>query len=265
MISLFDTHCHLDDARFDEDREQVIAELAQNGVGAVLVPGCTLEGSRRARDIAGAHPGIVFGAGIHPHDADDQQPGYLDGLAALLGEDKCVILGEIGLDYHYDFAPREAQKRVLAEQLALAADMKKPVSLHVREAYGDAMELLHRYMPSIPGGVMHCYSGSLEVAQECMALGLSISFAGSITFKNAPRIRKVAENIPLERLWVETDGPYLAPEPLRGSRNQPKNVRLVAACLAQLHGISLEDMADIARRNANAVLGLPCNFGLIDV
>ena len=193
---------------------------------------------------------------MHPHEAKDAQPDYLAALRALLREEKNVALGEIGLDYYYDLSPREMQKRVLAEQVALALEMDKPVIFHIRDAHGDMVDFF-RACSRLPSGVIHCFSGSPEIAREYVKMDFYISFAGPLTFKKAPHLWEAAQSVPLERLLVETDSPYLSPEPLRGRRNEPANVVHVLEKLAALRGMSREEMAEITWENACRLYRLP--------
>ena len=246
----FDTHAHLDDARYDEDREAVIASMKEEGISPCMTVGANMRMNRMAVQLAQSHPGYLYAAvGIHPSDSEectDEAMEEMKRLAAL----PCVkAWGEIGLDYHWDDVPRDIQKEVFLRQLETAREMNLPVILHIREAHGDALELLRARKGRLPRGVVHCYSGSWESAQEYMALGFHISFTGSVTFKNAVKLAEVSDKIPLDRLMIETDSPYMTPTPLRGQRNDPCKVKLVAQFLADRRGMPVEELARITREN----------------
>ena len=255
-MKVFDTHCHLEDERFEADREQAWGRMRAAGVERCCCVGSDLASSGRCLAFAQAHPGVYAAAGVHPHEAKDAPPDYLAALRALLREEKNVALGEIGLDYYYDLSPRETQKRVLAEQVALALEMDKPVIFHIRDAHGDMVDFF-RACSRLPSGVIHCFSGSPEIAREYVKMGFYISFAGPLTFKKAPHLWEAAQSVPLERLLVETDSPYLSPEPLRGRRNEPANVVHVLEKLAALRGLAREEMAEITWENACRLYRLP--------
>ncbi|NLW21274.1 MAG: TatD family hydrolase [Clostridiales bacterium] len=256
-LQLFDTHCHLDDARFDEDRDQLIASLPGQGVARVLTCGSDLASSRDGLDLARRHEGVFTAAGIHPHEAARAREGDLAAIARLLKEPKVVALGEIGLDFHYDFSPRDTQLELLNAQLDLALEARLPVVLHVREAHGAMLDLLRGRRGRLPGGVLHCYSGSDQSALLYQEMGFYISFAGPITFKNADKLRQAALAVRPERLLIETDSPYLAPVPHRGKRNDPAKVVEVARALAELFNLQLPELARLTWCNANTLFGLP--------
>lgn len=253
---LFDSHAHLDDSRFDEDREALIAHLQAGGVARVANAASDLETSRAAIALAEQYDFIYAMAGVHPHEAAQAPADYLEQLRTLLTHPKVVALGEIGLDYHYDLSPRDVQREKMAEQMALAVQMDKPVSFHLREAWGDAMDMLRTHKGHLPQGVMHCFSGSWETAKACLDMGFYISFAGPVTFKNAERLREVAAQVPSDRLLIETDSPYMAPEPHRGKRNQPDFVAEVASRLAAVRGVTPDRLAEDCYENASRLFGL---------
>ena len=259
VTGLFDTHCHLDDEKFDADRDQVLSRCLEHGITHCLVAGSDVASSQACVDLATQHSWIYAAVGVHPHVAQNVQPEYLTELRALAQDARVVAIGETGLDYYYDNSPREVQKERLIEQLELATELGKPVILHVREAHGDMQQLLSQRGTDHPGGIIHCFTGSLESAQHYISLGYYISFAGALTYKNADRLRRVAGRLPLERLLIETDSPYLSPVPLRGRRNEPHHVRFVCAALAQAHGLDTQEVADITRRNALKLFGLPAD------
>ena len=219
------------------------------GVGECVCVGSDLPSSRRCLAFARAHAGVYAAVGVHPHEAKDAPPDYLTQLEALMTQEKAVALGEIGLDYYYDLSPRETQRRVLAEQVALAAERDWPTIYHIRDAHGEMVDFF-RAQKRLPPGLIHCFSGSVEIAREYVRMGFFISFAGPLTFKKAPNLWEAAMNVPLDRLMVETDSPYLAPEPLRGRRNEPANVVWVLRRLAELRGLPEEEMARVTTENA---------------
>lgn len=254
---LFDTHCHLDDERFDGDREQVIQEFSQQGVCACVTCGSDAKTSHSSMELAEKHSVIYFSAGIHPHEAGKANEAAFEKVVALLKHSKAVAVGEIGLDYYYDFSPRDVQQVWFERQLDLAHTLSKPAILHVRESHGAVLNTLKGRRDRLPLGVMHCFSGSAEMAREYQQLGFYISFAGSLTFKNAARLREAAQAVDLDRLLIETDSPYLTPEPFRGKRNDPGKVQLVCALLAQLRGMTYEEMEALTYKNACALFGIP--------
>lgn len=256
MMELFDSHCHVDDRKFDADRDEALARMLERGVTRYAVIGSDMESSRHAADFAAGHKGCYAAVGIHPHEAKTMQDGDLDLLAQWLKEDKVVALGEIGLDYYYDLSPRDVQMDVCEKQMELAWQLNVPVAYHVRDAHQDMIDLLKRHKGKLTGGIIHCFSGSWEIAREYLKLGYYISFAGPVTFKKAPKLQEAAMNVPRERLLVETDSPYLAPEPVRGRRNEPGNVYYVAEKIAALRGESLEELAAYTTQNAMDVYGI---------
>ncbi len=253
---LFDSHCHLDDPRFDEDRERLIEGLPGEGIFACLTCASDMATSRQAIALAERWPFIYASAGIHPHEAGKASPQDMAELPVLLQQKKVVALGEIGLDFHYDFSPRDVQREVFLTQLEMARALDLPAIFHVREAHGEMLALLEARRGRLPGGVMHSYSGSTESTKQYLDLGFYISFSGTITFKNAEKVRRAAQAVPLDRLLIETDSPYLAPVPFRGRRNNPAHVRQVCEQLAALFGMAPEEMARITRDNARALFGV---------
>lgn len=255
-MKLFDSHCHLDDEKFDEDRAEAIARLRAGGVEKCVCVGSDLPSSHRCIALAEQYDFIYAAAGVHPHEAKDAPPDYIDQLKALLSHLRVMALGEIGLDYYYDLSPRDVQKRVLQEQLDLACETDMPVIFHIRDAHGDMFDIL-RSRSRLPSGVIHCCSASAEMVREYLKMGFYISFAGPITFKNAAGPVSASQAVPLDRLLIETDSPYLAPVPLRGRRNEPANVRYVLEKQAEIHGIPAEELAEITFRNACALYRIP--------
>ena len=256
MMELFDSHCHVDEPRFDSDRDEALARMLQHGVTRCAVIGSDMASSRHAADFAAAHAGAYAAVGIHPHEAKTMQDGDLDRLAVWLKEEKVVALGEIGLDYYYDHSPRDVQIDVCEKQMELAWEVGMPVVYHVRDAHQDMLDILKRHKGKLTGGIIHCFSGSAEIAREYLKLGYYISFAGPVTFKKAPKLQEAALAVPRERLLIETDSPYLAPEPVRGRRNEPANVRFVAEKLAALRDEPLEEVAAYTTQNALDVYGI---------
>lgn len=253
MIELFDSHCHVDEAKFDVDREETHARMREAGVVRYAVIGSDLPSSRHAADYAACHDGCWAAVGIHPHEASGYREGDLDTLTGWLGEDKVVALGEIGLDYYYDHSPRDVQRQVCELQMELAYRLDVPVVYHVRDAHQDMLDLMKARKGRLSGGIIHCFSGSWEIAKEYLKLGFFISFAGPVTFKKAPKLQEAAVSVPIDRLLIETDSPYLAPEPVRGRRNEPANVRYVAEKIAALRGMPLEEVAAATTANAMRV------------
>jgi TatD DNase family protein len=254
---LVDTHAHVDARQFASDREAVIAAAFEAGVGMVVDPGCDLPSSRAAVDLAAAHPGHLFAAvGIHPHDASSFSDEALVELRALAGKPGVVAIGETGLDYFRMLSPREQQLRSLEQQLALARDLGLPIILHNRDSHADLMALLREHAQGLRG-VFHCFSGDRQMAEECLTFaGFSLSFAGPLTYRANTALAEVAAWAPLERVLVETDSPYLTPHPFRGRRNEPKQVALVAAKLAELRNRPVEEIAEITTNNARSLFGL---------
>lgn len=245
---LFDTHAHLDDRRFEEDREALLEELPKKGIGLLMNPGCDLPSSRAASALAMEHPWIYAAVGSHPDAADDIGDDVLDAYRALAkANPKVKAIGEIGLDYHYEDVPRAQQILCFRRQMALARELNLPVIVHEREAHEDALKVLEEF-PDVTG-VFHCYSGSAEMAKLLVSKGWYIGFTGVITFKNARKLVETAMAIPLDRMVIETDCPYMAPEPFRGRRNDPGYVYRMAEKLAELRGISAEEMQAITFEN----------------
>ena len=246
----FDSHAHLDDERFDEDRDEVIRGLPDKGIAYVLNAGADMDSSQKSIDLAKSYDFIYAAVGVHPHDADSLADAQLKALEQMAKEEKVKAIGEIGLDYHYDFSPREQQKEAFALQLDLAFRLNLPVIIHNREAHKDTLDILRAHRSILKGGGMHSYSGSWEMAKELMDLGFYISLAGIVTFKNAKKPVELAEKLPMDRLLIEPDCPYLTPHPFRGKRNDPGFVRLVAEKIGQLRGMDTDLVAQITKNNA---------------
>lgn len=245
---LFDTHAHMDDRAFSEDRQTLLKELPQNGIGLLMNPGCSLASSRDAVALAREYDYIYAAVGSHPDTADEVNEETIDAYRILCRENpKVKAIGEIGLDYHYEDIPRDIQQKAFRMQMALAQELKLPVIVHEREAHEDGMRIVEEF----PGvcGVFHCYSGSLEMAKWLIKRGWYIGFTGVLTFKNARKALEVAENIPLDRIVLETDCPYMAPEPFRGRRNDPGKLYRMAEKLAQIRGLTVAEIHAITMEN----------------
>ena len=255
-MNLFDSHCHLENDRFDSDREETIARIHGNGVTRCVCVGSDLPTSHACVALAETHDFIWAAAGVHPHEAKDAPDDYIDQLRQLLRHPRVVALGEIGLDYYYDLSPRDVQRRVMNEQLDLALEADMPVIFHIRDAHGEMVEQL-RARKRLPQGVIHCCSASAETVREYLGMGFYISFAGPITFKNAVTPIEASKAVPLDRLLIETDSPYLTPVPLRGRRNEPDYVRYVLEKQAEVHGVDPEELADITFKNASTLYRIP--------
>lgn len=258
---IVDSHCHLDDSSFDEDRDQVIAAAREAGVGLVLTIG-TGDGPPKfdcAIRLAERYPAVYATVGVHPHDAVKAEAGTLDELERLADHPKVLAVGEIGLDYHYDHSPRDVQRRVFTEQMEMARQLQMPIVIHTREAWDDTMSLIeHHWKSSGLGGIMHCFSGTAHQARQALDSGFHISFAGVVTFKRADELREAAAIVPLDRLLVETDAPFLTPEPYRKiRRNEPRFVIETAKRLAELRGAEFAVIAEATTRNYLRLFHLP--------
>ena len=252
-MHLIDSHAHLDSPKFDGDREAVVERAREAGLVAILNVGGDLASSRAAVALAERYDFIYAAVGVHPHDARTVTPAVLDDLRTLSRHPKVVAIGEIGLDYYRDLSPRPVQRQAFADQLALAAELGLPVIVHSREALDDVLAGLRGWEGT---GVLHSYSGGPERLEEVLELGFSIGISGPVTFPKAERLRAVAEAVPLERLLVETDCPYLTPVPYRGRRNEPAYVRYVAQAVARTRGMTAEPLARAAADNARRLFGM---------
>lgn len=261
-----DSHCHIDGPDYDADRDEVIARALAAGVKTMLNVGTGDPHSgafERTVALAEKHHEIYTAVGVHPHDAklfDDAAEQRLSSL--VKGSKRVVAWGEIGLDYHYDHSPREVQRTVFQRQLKLARELNLPVIIHSREADEDTVSILREELSGYErAGVLHCFGGSLQMARAALDLGFYVSFAGNLTFKKAEELREVARQLPLERLMVETDCPYLTPVPFRGKRNEPARVVETAACLAMLHGREVSEAARVTTDNFARLFGVPPSGG----
>lgn len=245
---LFDTHAHMDDRVFREDRHTILEGLSEKGVALVMNPGCSLESSRAAAALARQYPFVYAAVGSHPDAADEVCDEVLEEYRKLCKEnEKIKAIGEIGIDYHYEDIPRDLQLRAFRAQMALARELELPVIVHEREAHADGMTVVREF-PQVTG-VFHCYSGSAEMARELVELGWYIGFTGVLTFKNARRAIEAARAIPIERIVLETDCPYMAPEPFRGRRNDPGYLYRMAEQLALIRDLSVEEVHRITMEN----------------
>ena len=256
MTEWFDSHCHVDEEQFNEDRDTVLARMREHGITRFAVIGSDMETSRRAIAFAEGHDGAVAVGGIHPHEAKRFREEDCKEIARWWKEGKTRAIGEIGLDYYYDLSPRETQRAVCRRQMELAYELGAPVAYHIRDAHGEMLDMMREMKPKLTGGIIHCFSGSAETAKEYLRLGYYISFAGPLTFKKSPKLQEAAKLIPKDRLLIETDSPYMAPEPVRGRRNEPANVRYVGLKLAELRGETAEEVAAYTTENAMRVYGL---------
>ncbi|MBE7035531.1 MAG: TatD family deoxyribonuclease [Ruminococcaceae bacterium] len=250
----FDTHTHLDDARFDEDREAVIEKVYQSGVTLAVNIGADMESSHVSADLALQHDFLYAAVGVHPHEVENLTEEDMETLKQLADSKKVVAIGEIGLDYYYDNAPREKQKQWFLRQIELAKELGLPYIVHDRDAHADTMEIIKK--SGYFRGVLHCFSGSVQMMQELVSMGFYISFAGPVTFKNGKKAKEVAALVPLDRILIETDSPYLTPEPHRGERNDSSMVRFVCQELAQIRGLSEAEMAQITMENGKRFFGI---------
>ena len=243
----FDTHAHYCDKRFDDDRDILLGSMADSGISFILNAGSNLRSSKLSLELADKYPFIYASVGVHPHDASSMSDETVLELEKMLSHPKAVAVGEIGLDYHYDFSPRDVQRVRFREQLELARRLSKPVIIHEREALQDTLNIVRDFSDLI--GVFHCFSGSWETAKIVLDLGWYLSFTGIITFKNARRALEVLEKMPAERIMLETDCPYLAPEPKRGRRNSSLYLQYIAEKVAEVRGMSREDIAALTTEN----------------
>jgi len=258
-MPLFDSHAHYDDEKFNENREEIIEGLCHAsdtnplGISAVLNSASDIKSSLSALELTRRYPFFYSSCGIHPHEAEDADRDFEEQICGILKNEKVRAIGEIGLDYHYDFSPRDVQKEIFERQMLLAQKVDYPVIIHDREAHGDCMEIVRRFNVR---GVFHSFSGSAEMVKELVKLGYYISFSGVVTFKNASSILKAVAEVPEDRLLIETDAPYLAPVPYRGKTNNSSYMYETARKLAEVRGVTTEEIADITCRNACELFGI---------
>ena len=251
---IFDSHAHYDSERFEPDREEVLASLPALGVNWVINCASDLESAEMSMALSEWHSHVWFAAGFHPHEAEHWTDETERRIRQLLAHPKCVAVGEIGLDYHYDFSPRDIQREVLRKQLTIAAETGKPVILHDREAHGDMYDILREFAPV--KGVMHCFSGSVELMEESVRYGLHIGLGGAVTFKNARHPVEVAAATPIDRLLLETDCPYMSPVPHRGERCVSPMISLVAQRIAEARSTDEDSIRKAAAENASKLFGI---------
>ena len=252
---LFDTHAHYDDERFDGDRDALLASMPERGVELIVNPGCTVKTSRTAVELAARFAHVYAAVGIHPENCHDFTPAQIDDLRALAARPKVVAIGEIGLDYYWEQnPPREFQQEVFRDQLALAQELGLPVIVHDRDAHADCLAIVKEF-PQVRG-VFHCFSGSVEIAQELIKRGWYLGFDGPLTYKNAKKTVEVAKVVPLDRVLLETDSPYMAPVPVRGTRNDSRNVFHIAAKFAEIRGMSTDEIIALTNENGRRFFGI---------
>ena len=254
MNLIFDTHAHYDDEAFDADREALLASMPENGVGLIVDPGCDLDTSRRAVEIAEQYPHVYAAVGWHPEEAAGWTDDSLAQIRALASQPKVCAIGEIGLDYYWDTSTKATQETMLRAQLELALELDLPVIIHDRDAHGDSLRIVCDY----PGlrGVFHCFSGSVEMARELLRRGWYLGFDGPITYKNAVKALDVIAACPADRMLLETDSPYLAPVPNRGKRNDSRNLPYIAARIAEIKGMTTEQVAEVTLQNGKHLFGI---------
>lgn len=252
-MKVIDTHAHYDDSAFDSDRYELLGNILDTSVEKIITIGCSLEGSGNAIGIAEQFPSVYASVGIHPSDCMNLPENYIELLSEMSKNKKVIAIGEIGLDYHYEGYDKKAQIDCFTKQLELAEKLSLPVIIHSREATADTMDILRKYKPR---GVVHCFSGSTETAREIINLGMMISFTGVLTFKNSKKAVEACKEIPIERLMLETDSPYMAPVPHRGERNNSSYVYHVAEKVAEIKGMTIEEVINICNNNANNFFGL---------
>ena len=253
---LFDSHAHLDDGALYSQIEDVLSRAKDTGVQHIVTIGQDIATSKKAIEIAHRYPNVYATIGIHPNEVKKAQPSDLIELAKLIQDEKVVAVGEIGLDYHWDDSNKEAQKAYFITQIEMAYKYNKVINIHARDAAQDTFEILKSHKDKIKGCILHSYSFSKEMGKEFIKLGFYISLGGPVTFKNAKEPKIVATTVPLDKLLIETDSPCLAPEPKRGTMNEPANVKYVCECIANLRGISSEEVAEATTKNALKISGI---------
>jgi TatD DNase family protein len=251
---LFDTHAHYDDGRFDADRDALLASMPKSGVSLIMHASIDASASRFGASLADKYPYIYFAAGVHPHNAKDMDDTTIPELLTILEHKKALAVGETGLDYHHNLSPHDVQQLRFRDQLELARAVKKPVIVHERDAFEDTMDILRDY-PDLTG-VFHCYYGSWENAKRILDIGFNVSFTGYITFKNQTASLETVAKIPSDRFMIETDCPYLSPEPVRGGRNDSLRLKYIAQTVADARGISFEQAAELSRENGKRLFGI---------
>ena len=253
---IIDSHAHLDDRRFDRDRDMIIKKLQDNGIELAINIGADLKTSIASVSLAEKYKNIYAVVGIHPHSAKEMDDSTIEILRSFASREKVVAIGEIGLDFYRDLSPRDVQRKSFRDQLKLAKEVNLPVVIHSRDADQEVFDTLKQAQDGNLRGVLHCYSGSVELAMEFIKLGFYISLAGPVTFNNARVPKEVAKAVPLDKLLIETDSPYLTPEPYRGKRNEPIFTKYVAGTIADLRGISYQELAKATNRNTKELFGI---------
>ncbi len=253
---LFDTHAHLNATQFEEDVVEVIERAKSENVSHIVVVGFDRETITRAMELTEQYDMIYAAVGWHPVDAIDMTDEDLDWIKQLAAHPKVVAIGEMGLDYYWDKSPKEIQQEVFRKQIRLAKEVELPIIIHNREATEDVVKILQEENASEVGGIMHCFTGSLETAEQCMKMNFYLSFGGPVTFKNAKKPKEVVKEIPMDFLLIETDCPYLTPHPFRGKRNEPSYVKYVAEQIAELKGLTFEEVAKKTSDNAMKLFGI---------
>jgi len=250
----FDTHAHYDDRRFNEDRDELLGSMEDGGVALILNSAITLRSAKFSLTLADRYPFVYASVGVHPHDSKSMTDDTVSELERLLSHPKAMAVGEIGLDFHHNFSPPDIQKKRFREQLELARRVKKPVIIHERESLRDTLDTIRDFRDL--KGVLHCFSGSWETAKTILDMGWYLSFTGVITFQNARRALEVLERMPADRIMLETDCPYLAPEPMRGRRNSSLYLPYIAEKVAQIRGITTEEAAELTMKNGRRFFGI---------
>ncbi|HAN44797.1 MAG TPA: hydrolase TatD [Ruminococcaceae bacterium] len=253
LENIFDSHAHYDDERFNEDRNEILSSLPAKGISHIVNAGCDIKSSETGIILSERHAFVYCAVGTHPHSAAEMQDGYIEHYKKLAQNKKVVAIGEIGLDYHYDFSPREAQVKVFEQQLELAKQLNLPVIIHSREATQQTLDILKKHRPF---GVVHCFTGAPEVAEEYLKLGMFIGFSGAVTFKNAKKVAAAAKLVPLDKMLIETDCPYMSPEPFRGRRCDSSLIEYTAGRLAEIKGLTPQQIIDHTCNNAKKLFGI---------
>lgn len=253
---IFDTHAHYDDKAFDEDREELLGSLKDHGVGYVVNVGASLRGARESIALSSRYSGVYAAAGIHPDEVGCMNEAVMEELSIMCRLEKTVAVGEIGLDYHWNVESREVQKHWFSEQLQLSREVDLPINVHSRDAAQDTFDMIKAEHAGSTGGIIHCFSGSLEMAREYVRMGYYLGIGGVVTFKNGKTLKQIVKEIPIEYLVTETDCPYLAPEPFRGKRNDSSYIRYVIKTIAELKELPMEETEAILFENAKRVYHL---------
>ncbi len=256
QFSLVDSHAHLDSNQFQGELEQVLERADEAGIRQILTIGCDLQSSAKSVEIANRYAGVYAAVGIHPHDAGEATPEGLALIESLAAAQKVVAIGEIGLDYYRNRSPHDQQRQAFREQIRLARRCNKPLIVHDRDAHDEVLTILHEEEAQQTGGVLHCFSGDLKMARACLDLGFYLSFTGNITYPKNEPLREVIAGVPIDRILVETDCPYLSPQPYRGKRNEPAYVRLTAEKIATIKGLTMADVSRVTNRNAYDLFGI---------